>query len=118
MHIEQMKRLNAIDDLINMLTDERDVIVRSIKPSGAKDDLLRSLAEAVCSSGFNRESIQSDKWAGIVVMNAVSGKADYSEADRQSAKKVLREITAAGYLKVQSEYSTRRGRGLPVYVLP
>ena len=118
MHIEQMKRLNAIDDLINMLTDERDVIVRSIKPSGAKDDLLRSLAEAVCDSGFNRESIQSDKWAGIIVMNAVSGKADHSEADRQSAKKVLREITAAGYLKVQSEYSTRRGRGLPVYVLP
>ena len=118
MHIEKMKRLNAIDDLINMLTDEREIIVSSIKPSGAKDNLLRSLAEAVCSSGFNRESVQSDKWAGIIVMNAVSGKADHSEADRQSAKKLLREITAAGYLKVQSEYSTRRGRGLPVYVLP
>ena len=117
MHNDQLKRMAAINDLINMLEDERDFIASTIKPSGSRDKLLRSVAEAISSTGFNRESIQSDKWAGIIVMSAVLGKVSQSEDDRQSAKKVLREIVAAGHLSVQSEYSTRRGRGLPVYVL-
>lgn len=118
MDCDVMERLEAIDRLVKMLSDERESIARQIKPSDERDKMLKSIAEAIIKSGFNRESVQSEKWAGIIVMNATLGRARMDDESKQQAKLVLREIVSAGHLKMASEYSTRRGRGLPVYVLP
>jgi hypothetical protein len=114
---EVAERLIALDNLIKMLVDEREAIAKRAAPSGYKAERLRIIADEILRTGWNRESIQSEKWAGHVVMSMTAGSRD-DHKSKQDAKKVLAEIVAAGHLKIASEYSTRRGRGLPIYVAP
>lgn len=109
-------RISTIDRLVEMLTDEKKYLLESNSGGHENDEKLRLIADAIVSSEFNRESIQSDKWAGNIVMSAMFGRIRIDANSKQEAQKMLKEIMAAGHLKIKYEYSTRRGRGLPVYV--
>ena len=113
-----LARIESIDRLIEMLQEERKAIMYDFKGNSDRWVALKSIADAILQSGFTRESIQSDKWAGVIVMNALFGRVRDDHNSKQQVKDVLQEIVAAGHLKIASEYSTRRGRGLPVYVAP
>ena len=118
MDTEASHRLAAIDELISILNKERSFLIALNNKSPEQNERLKAIAHAIVESGFNRESIQSDKWAGIIVMKATIGVCSFLIEDMQNAKHMLRQIINAGHLKMHSEYSTRRGRAVPVYALP
>jgi hypothetical protein len=118
MDTEASHRIAAIDELISILNKERSFLIALNNKSPEQNEKLKTIAHAIVESGFNRESIQSDKWAGIIVMKTTIGVCSFLIEDMQNAKHILRQIINAGHLKMHSEYSTRRGRAVPVYALP
>jgi hypothetical protein len=113
-----LSRIESIDRLIKMLQEERETIVSNFRNDPKNFMPLKALAQSILNSDCRRESIQSEKWAGTIVMQAVFGEVKTSQSSKQQVKKILNQIVAAGHLKIASQYSTRRGRGLPIYVAP
>jgi len=108
------KRVEFLDKIIGMLGAERNRLLSEWQPSLEDEKAFSSLANGILKSGFNRVSVQSSNWAGTFVLEAM-GESPNDPENREVAAEMLSRIVAAGHLRIGFEYSTRRGRYLPVY---